>query len=50
MPKVAKPNLLFILFDDDTCCLKRYHKVREVEEKQLNKDFENICEGLYFKY
>lgn len=29
MPKAAKPNMLFTLYDDGTCCLQRYQEMRD---------------------
>ena len=41
MPQVVKSTLL--LYADDSCILYQHKEVDEIE-KQLNKDFENICD------
>ena len=40
MPQVVKSNLP--LYATDSCLMYKYRDVEEIE-KQLNKDFENIC-------
>ena len=41
MPQAAKSTLL--LYSNDSCILYQHKEVDEIE-KQLNKDFENICD------
>ena len=41
MPQAVKSNLF--LYADDSCLLYQHHDAEEIE-KQLNKDFENICD------
>ena len=40
MPKPVKSNLF--LYADDSCLMYQHRDVEEIE-KQLNKDFENVC-------
>ena len=40
MPQAVKSNLF--LYADDSCLMYQHRDVEEIE-KQLNKDFENIC-------
>ena len=41
MPQAVKSNLF--LYADDSCLIYQHIDVEEIE-KQLNKDFENICD------
>ena len=41
MPQAVKSNLF--LYADDSCLMYQHWDVEEIE-KQLNKDFENICD------
>ena len=41
MPQAVESTLL--LYADDSCILYQHKEVDEIE-KQLNKDFENICD------
>ena len=41
MPHAVKSNLF--LYADDSCLMYQHRDVEEIE-KQLNKDFENICD------
>ena len=41
MPQFVKSNLF--LYADDSCLMHQHRDVEEIE-KQLNKDFENICD------
>ena len=41
MPQAVKSNLF--LYANDSCLIYQHRDVEEIE-KQLNKDFENICD------
>ena len=41
MPQAVKSNLF--LYADDSCLIYQHRDVNEIE-KQLNKDFENVCD------
>ena len=41
MPQTVKSNLF--LCADDSCLMYQHRDVEEIE-KQLNKDFENVCD------
>ena len=43
MPQAVKSNLF--LYADDSCLMYQHRDVEEIE-KQLNKDFENVCNGF----
>ena len=43
MPQAVKSNLF--LYADDSCLMYRHRDVNQIE-KQLNNDFENICNWL----
>ena len=43
MSQAVKYNLF--LYADDTCLVCQHNDINEIE-KQLNKDFENICDGF----
>ena len=40
MPQAVKSNLF--LYADDSCLMYQHRDANEIE-KQLNKDFENVC-------
>ena len=46
MPQAVKSTLL--LYADDSCILYQHKEVDKIE-KQLNKDFENICDWFVDK-
>ena len=44
MPQAVKSNLF--LYADDSCLMYQHRDVNEIK-KQLNKDFENVCDWFF---
>ena len=44
IPQAVKSNLF--LYADDSCLMYQHRDVEEIE-KQLNKDFENVCDWFF---